>query len=427
MPISSREVERAFLGALLLDSGEIRRAQSQVAPEMFGEARHRVIYQAMLDLGDRADVVTVVERLASLGTLDNLGGATYVAGLPNEATVGAMWPQYAEVVAERYREREYRRLGQELGYLATDENAVRIARAILNIARAGRRDDGMSWAEANEAVLAWQEQAQRSRDETPGVPFFLDPLNVATGGQMAGELIAVSAPTGHGKSVFLDQSFERACRRGPAVLLSNEMGVLDYHLRALARRSGVSIGHLRDPRRMDSREEQAVSRAMGEVAELPGIRTSRTFTFEAFRRKIDHAAERLGPLCWIGLDWAQRLRPIRRHTSRVDDLDEIADALGELAQEYGVPIMFGAQIDKGSALSGTLRAETMRGGLGLPMAAHLIIAIALEEEPNPTGTRNGRLVITKARNAPELEIPVLLRGPVAEFVLDPGPGRSRGA
>ena len=82
------EVEKAVLGAMLIDNDSISRVVEALGDESaFYNSVHRKVYKAILTLFDRgepADQVTVSEELARNGALDSVGGAATVAALASE-------------------------------------------------------------------------------------------------------------------------------------------------------------------------------------------------------------------------------------------------------------------------------------------------------------------------------------------------------
>ena len=87
------EVEKAVLGAMLIDNDSISRVIEPLGNESaFYNSTHRRVYRAIVALFERsepADQVTVSEELAREGDLEAVGGAATVAALASEmATAG---------------------------------------------------------------------------------------------------------------------------------------------------------------------------------------------------------------------------------------------------------------------------------------------------------------------------------------------------
>ena len=103
-PPHSYEAEQSVLGGLLLDNSAWDRAADLVTASDFYRYEHRVIFQAMGDLiqlSKPADVITVHERLQSLGKAQECGGVAYLNALAQSVPSAANLRRYAEIVRER--------------------------------------------------------------------------------------------------------------------------------------------------------------------------------------------------------------------------------------------------------------------------------------------------------------------------------------
>ena len=82
MPPQALEVEKAVLGAMLIDGRAVGRAIELLDEEAFYHRAHGRIYTAMISLYERNDAVdqlTVSEELKRRGQLDEAGGVVYLA------------------------------------------------------------------------------------------------------------------------------------------------------------------------------------------------------------------------------------------------------------------------------------------------------------------------------------------------------------
>jgi len=103
IPPQNLEAEQGVLGSMLLDRDAIARVIEALRPEDFYRDAHRVIYAAMSDLferGEPVDLITVTNRLAVQGKIEDVGGATYLASLPNVVPTAANVDFYASIVLE---------------------------------------------------------------------------------------------------------------------------------------------------------------------------------------------------------------------------------------------------------------------------------------------------------------------------------------
>src|SRR5438128_2669370 len=101
MPPQDIEIERAVLGAVMLNPGAIHEIADILAVDSFYSGVHRIIYDAMLGLHARSepiDVVTVSGKLKERKLLQEIGGAAYLNDLVNIATSPGSARHYAQIV-----------------------------------------------------------------------------------------------------------------------------------------------------------------------------------------------------------------------------------------------------------------------------------------------------------------------------------------
>src|SRR3989440_11386701 len=90
VPPQNEEAETSVLGAILLSEQALDGLLIDVKlkPGDFYRERHRLIFQAMIRLKEKADpepvdALTVAEQLARAGELEEAGGTAYIHSLPN--------------------------------------------------------------------------------------------------------------------------------------------------------------------------------------------------------------------------------------------------------------------------------------------------------------------------------------------------------
>lgn len=109
-PPWSLEAEQSLLGALLLDNVSRGLVGDIVHPKVFYRHDHQLIYTAISELLDDrhpADVVTVHERLSAKGLdPEDWGGLQYLNQLSSCVPSSRNCRRYAELVSERYIERQ---------------------------------------------------------------------------------------------------------------------------------------------------------------------------------------------------------------------------------------------------------------------------------------------------------------------------------
>ena len=104
VPPHSVEAEQSVLGGLLLDNLAWDRAADLLTESDFYRYEHRLIFAAIASLVQHskpADVITVFEKLQSLGQDGDAGGLAYLNALAQSVPSAANMRRYAEIVRER--------------------------------------------------------------------------------------------------------------------------------------------------------------------------------------------------------------------------------------------------------------------------------------------------------------------------------------
>jgi len=104
VPPHSIEAESSVLGGLLLDNMAWDRVGDLLVDGDFYRNEHQQIYAAigtLVGAGKPADVITVYERLQSLGRAEETGGLAYLNSLAQYVPSASNIRRYAEIVRER--------------------------------------------------------------------------------------------------------------------------------------------------------------------------------------------------------------------------------------------------------------------------------------------------------------------------------------
>ena len=102
------EAEQGVLGCALLSPSDslgdcIEKLKN--GSEMFYDLRHRVIYEALLEMYERKDaidLITLHQTLKDRQQLDGVGGLPYLASLPDAVPSAANLEYYLDIVREKY-------------------------------------------------------------------------------------------------------------------------------------------------------------------------------------------------------------------------------------------------------------------------------------------------------------------------------------
>jgi replicative DNA helicase len=148
VPPQDFEAEQGALGACLLSKKALGEIRDAVEVAAFYQARHQVIFAAILHMDSRGlsvDQITLGKYLADTGDLLRVGGAAYLYELVRAVPTAANGEYYAEIVQDRGLRRSLIELGTrtaQAGYGTTGETSELIERVVAE--SRDLRDRGMA-------------------------------------------------------------------------------------------------------------------------------------------------------------------------------------------------------------------------------------------------------------------------------------------
>ena len=192
------ESERSVLGAILLDSECINQVYEKIkSSDYFYRSNHQEIYATMCDLmtADKPiDMVTLSSELLKRGSLENVGGITYLTELtdavPSVANVG----HYADIVVEKYKLRQLiTKLSESVNdcYEESDESKEIIEsteRSLFDIAMNNEASRLTHVSESMNEVYEEVMQNYLNHGKTRGVPTGFYEIDRMTGGLQKAKL-----------------------------------------------------------------------------------------------------------------------------------------------------------------------------------------------------------------------------------------------
>lgn len=229
LPPYDQEAEQAVLGCVLLAPNESMPeclAHLRAGAESFYDLRHQEIYRHFLALYDEhrvVDVVTVRERLASSGRLEDCGGLEYLAALPDTSASPSSIGAYLEIVQKNYLlrtiihvctehvARAYEVNGDSADFLDGFEAAA------LAIRNEIQPLSGWVNIPAIQAQLSEEYEAAYHQGRPMGLLTGFDDLDRISGGMLDQEMIVVAGLRSSGKTTIAMNVAYRVARRGIGV------------------------------------------------------------------------------------------------------------------------------------------------------------------------------------------------------------------
>jgi replicative DNA helicase len=217
LPPQNEEAETSVLGSILLSEQALDGLQIDVKlrPEDFYRERHRLIYQAMIRLKDKADpepidALTVTEQLGRSGELEEAGGTAYVHSLPNLVPSAGNVRHYGRIVKNHALMRRLldttRRIQDDVfTFEGPPKELLEQAESeLFKIAHDDRAGELRAIEDVLHEELDKLERISREGIAMTGTPTGFVDLDDLTGGLQPGNLIVLAARPSMGKCLTGD-------------------------------------------------------------------------------------------------------------------------------------------------------------------------------------------------------------------------------
>ena len=102
------EIEKAILGALMIDNESLSDAIDSLQAEYFYVPKHQKIFEAIVNLFNNTkpvDILTVSEELKKLEYFNDIGGLAYISELTNNVSSASNTEFHARIIAEKFIKR----------------------------------------------------------------------------------------------------------------------------------------------------------------------------------------------------------------------------------------------------------------------------------------------------------------------------------
>ena len=382
VPPQDLEAERAVLCGLLLDNTALHSIYTELKAEDFYHPAHRVLYRAMVTVGDAGtpvDIHTLVDHLERNQLLEEVGGRVAVAEISDYDVTAANILHHARIVRDRAMRRRVIQTATsivEMSYDADDSSDRILDNAeskIFEISRETARVTFRSLRDEMQGAFDYVEALMGRGGQLTGVPTGFRELDEKTGGLQPGDLVVLAARPSMGKTALALNIARNAAvlHRKKVAVFSLEMTAQALVLRVLAAEAELDVSRFRsgyigvdDHRKL----QQAASR-LG-TAEL-WIDDSGTITILEMKAKCRRAKANQG-LDLLILDYLQLANSDRRTERREQEISEISRGLKSLAKELDIPVLALSQLNRGP--------EARTGRDKRPLLADLRESGAIEQD-----------------------------------------------
>ena len=415
VPPQNIDSEKAVLGSIMLRKDAMHEVEDVLTPDSFYSEKHKIIFQAMLDLSMKNEPIDVLSLSAQLGeqkTLDSVGGNQYLAEIVNVVPSSANIKHYATIVQKKYILRSLIEAADYVSELAFEEGDDHMddildlaEKKIFGVVSSPKNQKFTSVKE--ELPEAWTrlEKLHEHKDALRGLPTGFRDLDTLLSGLQKSDLIILAARPSMGKTALaLDIARMSSIQHGKSVgIFSLEMSSQQLVDRMLGAESRVNAWNMRTGKLSSDKEFSQLrdsldrlSKAKIYIDDMPGNSIVR---MKAISRRLK--AEK--GLDLIIVDYLQLMTTSKNYDSMVNQVTEISRSLKSLAKELDVPVLALSQLSRAvESRGGKPRLSDLRDSGSIEQDADVVMFIHREDKGRDESekTNIAEILIEKHRNGP---------------------------
>jgi replicative DNA helicase len=426
IPPHSLEAEMALLGSIMLRPDAIYEIMDLVSPQSFYFEKHRVIFEAMLDLFGKhqpIDFLSLSSRLEEKNELERVGGKAFISELTSIVPSSANVKHYAEIVMKKHMMRELIGASEYLSNLGfneageldeiLDEASKKVFHVTERFSGGGKFKDIVPLL--HESFERF-EKLSSAEHELRGVRTGFKSLDDILGGFQPSDLIILAARPSVGKTAFaLDVARRTALEhKTPVGIFSLEMSADQLVDRVVAAQSRTDASIIRKgikPQQGSWRDDvfHNIRDALDDLSRAPIFIDDQAGNTILKMRSAARKLKMDKGLKMLVVDYLQLMAPSqsRANDSTVQQITEISRSLKHLARELNIPVVALSQLSRAvETRGGKPKLSDLRDSGSIEQDADLVMFIHQNDED--IRDENGKmkeiqrkeLIIAKHRNGP---------------------------
>src|SRR3989339_1296099 len=360
IPPQSLEAEMSLLGSILLDKDAMLKIADITQPDDFYKDAHFKIFETIAELyskNEPIDILSLSNRLEETGTLEKVGGRSYLATLANSTPTAANIVNYANIVHKKAVRRRLLGASHEISRLGYEE--VEDIETILD--QAQRSLFGVSQIYFKQTFAPIRsvltdafdriDELHRNKGQMRGLPTGFTQLDNLLAGLQKSDLVILAARPSVGKtSLALDMIRNIGVKqKKPVAIFSLEMSKEQLVDRLLCAEAGIDLWRMRTGKLSDRPEDDdfpRIGHAIGVLSEAPiFIDDSPNVNIMQIRTKARRLQAEHG-LGLIVIDYLQLMESRGNSENRVQEVAEITRGLKSIARELNIPVMALSQLSR---------------------------------------------------------------------------------
>ena len=415
---------------MIIDKEAINTAIEIIRADDFYKEANKEIFEAIVNLYNRnepVDLITLSEELKRRGTLENLGGVTYLANLSGGVATTANTKYYCKIVEEKSILRRLISSCDNIvakSYENAEEVNIIIEKAEKNIfdITQGRHREGFS--PISEVLLdsfsKIEQQAANNGGLTGLSSGFID-IDSKLSGLQKSDLILLAARPSMGKTAFgINIVTNAALNTGASVaVFSLEMSKEQLVQRMISATAHVDLQKIISGRLIEDEwlkiinSMSPLSQAKVFIDDTAGI-SLMEMKAKCRRLKIEKGLD------LILIDYLQLMQLEGKQESRQQEISAISRGLKALAKEVDCPVIALSQLSRAPELRADHRPilSDLRESGAIEQDADVVLFLYRDEYYNEDSEKKniGEVIIAKHRNGPTGTVELVWKKEFTKFL-----------
>jgi len=406
--------ESGVISAMMINNHNVATAVEKLREDDFYRGAHKTIFRAMLELFEKnteIDIITVADKLKSMGNLDNVGGMIYLNDLSNVVISGGNLVYHIKIVLEKSSLRKLIVASNKIieiayaGNQPADEIVLRAEKLIFEVAERNLGQGLRHVGEFVDETLEEIDQKVHSKNSLVGTSSGFRDLDRNFGGFAKGQLVILAARPAMGKtSLALNFAYNAGIKtRKKVAIFSMEMGGDELLTRLIAGPSEVDTSCMTRGTNMTPAKLRAIREVAQALAESEiYMDDSGSNSIKSIKSKVMRLKAKLLGLDLIIIDYLQLMSSNSREP-RIQQITEISRGLKILAKDLDIGIVALSQLNRGVETRDNKRPllSDLRESGAIEQDADLVLLIYRDEYYNAETTEDkgvAEIIIAKNRH-----------------------------
>ena len=373
------EAEIGVIGCALIDNDSMYKVYNKLKPEMFSTEFCQDAFAEMLAMYDRGESINIISLSQALENhkWDPEMIAADLKECVTIAPVSAIITSYADTVVKDWRARETKKLFQEVSLRPCD-----IDNSIAEVLTKLEEIQGSKTVHSKTMKQIVVENKGNYFNEHVGEGLIKTGFyhtDDCLGGLEGGDITAIGARPGVGKSAIVTQMIGQMAEKGYNIGYYNlEMNESQVYERFVSRMSEIGLTRVRRAKTFLGGEQEAFEKANDKLSGYNITISTGAKSVSEIRAECRHQRYDV-----IVIDYLQLIKADRRFSNRASEVGDISKAIKALAMELHVPIILLSQLNRASESRETKEptmAELRESGDIEQDASNIILLWNLDED-----------------------------------------------